>query len=84
MQREDLRRWVAGHRAAQQREREEAFATGPQPKAAIASALALVALAGRLHGWPIPEDDVDRREDAAARAAWDHLRAALLNHDRRG
>ncbi len=79
--RQDLRRWVQGHRAAQQREREEAIATGPQPEVAIASALALVALAGRLHGWPIPEDEVDRREDAATRVAWDRLRAALLSRD---
>jgi hypothetical protein len=84
MQREDLRRWVDGHRAAQRRERDEAIAAGPQPGAAIGSALALVALAGRLHGWPIAEDQVERREDAAARAAWDRLRAARLSDDRAG
>jgi len=84
MQRDDLRRWVDGHRAAQQREREEAMATGARPAAAIASALALIALAGRLHGWPIPEDEVDVREDEAARSAWDRLRAALLSRDQPG
>jgi hypothetical protein len=76
--REDVRRWVTGHRAAQAREQEQASADGPQPAAAVAAALALVALAGRLHGWPIAPDAIDLRDDAAARARWDRLRATLL------
>ena len=84
MLREDLRRWVEGHRAAEQRQRDEAMKAGPRPEAAIASALALVALTGRLHGWPVPQSEADRRDDAAVRATWDRLRAALLVRDRPG
>ena len=36
----------------------------------------LVALFGRLHGWPAPEDDVSRREDARMYDCWYRLRAA--------
>jgi hypothetical protein len=84
MRREDVRRWIAGYRAGQERERLEVLAAAPEPKAAIEGALALVALAGRLHGWPLPEDDVDRGEDDAARATWNRLRAVLLTRDRKG
>jgi hypothetical protein len=84
MRREDARRWVAGYRAAQDRERHEAMATGPEVGAAVASALALIALGGRLHGWPIPDDEIDRREDALVRERWDRLRAVLLGRVRAG
>jgi hypothetical protein len=43
----------------------------------IAQALALVALYGRLHGWPAPEDTVSRREDAQMYERWSRLRHAL-------
>jgi hypothetical protein len=78
----DLRRWVDGYRAAQERERREALSVGPEPGTAVASALALVALAGRLHGWPIAPDEADRRESAAALASWDRLRAVVLSRGR--
>jgi hypothetical protein len=81
---EDVRRWVAARRAAEAREREEARERGPSAPAAIASALALIALAGRLHGWPLPEDEVSRREEARARGAWARLRAAARGHGRAG
>jgi hypothetical protein len=81
---EELRRWVGRYRAAQQRELEEAPVIGPRPQAAIASALALVALAGRLHGWPVAADGIDRRDDAIALDRWDRLRAVLLRRERTG
>ena len=73
----EIRRWVASHQAAEARERAEMRAAGPAPAEAIAGALALIALAGRLHGWPLPEDAVSRREDALAYGCWTRLRARL-------
>jgi hypothetical protein len=73
---EDLRRWVEDKRAAEAREREAArgssFARDP-----IRAALDLIAIAGRLHGWPIPPDPVRQREDDLARERWARLRKAL-------
>lgn len=73
---ENLRRWVEDKRAAEVREREAArggsFARDP-----VRAALDLIAIAGRLHGWPIPPDAVRRREDEIARERWSRLRRAL-------
>lgn len=74
----DIRRWVQAHRAAQLRERDELRHHPPSAAEAIQRGLALVALFGRLHGWPAPEDDYTRREQAARIQAWDRLRAALV------
>lgn len=80
MKAEDVRRWLGGRRAAAERERREA-ATAPLPgEAGIARALALIALAGRLHGWPLPEDERSRREDRQAYDAWARLRRARPVH----
>ncbi len=75
----DIRRWVQAQRAGQLREREELRHHPPTPAEAIRDALALVALFGRLHGWPAPEDDYTRREQAARIGAWDRVRAVLLH-----
>jgi hypothetical protein len=75
MKPEDLLSWVQSRRAAEERERQELRETGPSSAWAVQSALALVALTGRLHGWPPPEDAVTVREDALARARWDRVRA---------
>jgi Flp pilus assembly protein TadD len=65
----NLRRWVEDRRAVAARERAEARSTAPADSS-IAQALALVALYGRLHGWPVPEDAISRREDAQAYDRW--------------
>lgn len=77
MRAEDVRRWLASHRAAEERELAESRRAGPDPAWAIASALALVALTGRLHGWPVPEDEVTHREDMQGYEQWARLRSAL-------
>jgi len=74
---EDLRRWIGDRRAAEARERAEQRQAGPSPATAIAQALALIALAGRLQGWPPPDDPIGRHEDAEGYRRWDRLRAAL-------
>jgi len=71
-----MRRWLESRRAAMRREMAEARAEGPRPAWAIRSALALVALTGRLHGWPVPETEADRREDEGVRERWARLRRA--------
>jgi hypothetical protein len=73
---EDLRRWVADRRLAGEREREEARRSGFD-RDPIRSSLELIDLAARLHGWPVPEDRVRRREDELARDRWIRLRRAL-------
>lgn len=73
---EDLRRWVEDRRAAGERERQQARAGG-FARDPIRAALDLIAVAGRLHGWPIPEDPVRQREDELARERWARLRQAL-------
>jgi Nucleotidyltransferase of unknown function (DUF6036) len=55
MRPEDLLRWLESRRAAERREKLETRQAGPDSAAAIRSALALAALARRLHGWPLPE-----------------------------
>lgn len=84
MSNDDLRRWMNDRRAMAVVERREARSAPPEPGTAIAFALALVALSGRLHGWPVPDDPVSAREDDLARASWAKLRLALENRGRRG
>jgi len=81
---DDLRRWVHDRRAAAAFERSEVRSAPTATTGAIAGALALVALSGRLHGWPIPDDPVSRREDELARARWARLRSALGGRGRFG
>lgn len=76
MRPEDLRRWVEDQRAAAVRERAAVRAGGFSPDP-IAAGLDLIDLAADLHGWPIPEDPVTRREDELARERWVRLRRAL-------
>jgi len=75
MDRLAVRRWVMSRRAAEAREREE-NRRAPDGAAAVRFALALIALDGRLHGWPREEDLVSQREDELARARWARLRTA--------
>jgi len=82
MSREDLRRWVEGHRAAQRRERAEAAAAGHEPATAIRHALALIALGGRLDVLAAAKDAAERRDEEVARASWTRLRTALLKRAR--
>lgn len=72
-----LRRWVEDKRVVEARERAEARSTAAFQPDAIAQALALVALYGRLHGWPASDDEVSRREDAQMYDRWRRLRIAL-------
>lgn len=76
MRQDDLRRWVSDQRAAAERERAEARGRSFSPDA-IEAALDLITLGSDLHGWPMPDDLVTRREDELARERWVRLRHAL-------
>lgn len=73
---EDLRRWAENHRAAVERERVE-IRGGAYVEDPIKAGLGLIALAARLHGWPIPRAAVGQREDEAKWEAWARLREGL-------
>jgi hypothetical protein len=70
-----VRRWMAARRAAEGYERRLA---GPaaEPGVCWRRTLSLFALLGRMIGWPVPPDDLRRREDASAADAWLRLREA--------
>ena len=74
----DIQRWAKAYRAVQEREREELRLHPTSSAMAIKSALALIALNGRLHGWPPAEDEYSRLERVMHIACWDRLRATLL------
>jgi len=71
----DIRRWVEQRRLASRREEEESAGAVPPPEDAFARGLRMIALAGSLHGWPLPEDEASREADRQARARWSRLRA---------
>jgi len=71
-----LRRWVEDRRAAESRERAERRSAGASSAETIAQALALVALYGRLHGWPAREDEISCREDLQMYERWHRLKIA--------
>lgn len=73
---EDLRRWIEARRRAAERERAEAR-QAPLVTDPIQAALALIAVAGSVQGWPALEDPVSIREDAAMYDRWTTLRRRL-------
>ena len=74
---EDVRRWVAGHRAAERRRHDDERGRPPAPEEALAAGLDLLALVGDVRGWPLPEEPGRRQRVEATRRAWTLLRARL-------
>ncbi len=74
----DLRRWVDDRRAVARLEQALVADTWGPPAQAIAAALSLIALEGRLHGWPPPSDLVTEREDQAMWERFARLRAKFV------
>lgn len=70
----DIRDWVARRRFAAEREVEERAARVPPPEVAFRRGLEMIELAARLHGWPIPEDELDAAQDRAGYERWRRLR----------
>ena len=82
MRADELRRWAASRRSAEEHEF-EASQPAPDPETSWRQALSLFALLGRMVGWPVPPDAVRSREDAQAFDAWTRLRRAYrVAHDR--
>ena len=72
-----VRRWVEDKQAVEAHERAESCSAAASARETVSQALALVALYGRLHGWPAAEDDVSCREDEQMYERWHRLRTAL-------
>ena len=68
---------MEARRAAEERERREARNHQAGSADSIRAALALIALAGQLQGWPPSEDPSSLREDALAYERWQRLRQRL-------
>jgi hypothetical protein len=71
----EVRDWLAGWQVVETLERQERRATPADPRRSVEQALGLIALWGRLHGWPAERDRVAERGVEAARRAWSRLHA---------
>ena len=74
--RADLVRWIEQRRAAARREADEQRERGPNVEQSIAQGLALIALAGRQFGWPVPDDPFSEAQDLEAYRRWARLKRA--------
>ena len=74
----DLRRWVENRRIMARVEQAHLADTWGPPAQAIKAALNLIALEGRLHGWPASPDPVTDREDHAMWERFARLRARFV------
>jgi hypothetical protein len=70
-------RWLAGRRAAEQRERLERCDVSVSPARSFEQAAALIDLAARRHGWPLPCDAAAEEEDLKFHLIWAKLRNRL-------
>jgi predicted ATP-grasp superfamily ATP-dependent carboligase len=69
----DVHEWIEARRALEAHERRSAAPASP-PDVSWRQALSLIALVDKMIGWPVPTDEVRRREDAMAADAWRRLR----------
>jgi hypothetical protein len=74
---ESIRRWIKSRRAAERWERDVSVENTPSPAESVARALDLITLAASVHGWTLPSDPVNAREDARAYERWVRLRTRL-------
>ena len=79
MRASDVRRWVEGRREAEARDLASLQPAGDAQRS-WSQALALFALLGRMVSWPVPPDDIRRREDAEVASAWAKIRSASRQH----
>ena len=72
--REKVQGYLAGHRAAAQRQRELLTERGAQPAQAVPECLDALYALERLGVWPGPRDAVHEREVETVRARWAALK----------
>lgn len=75
MTKASLRHWIAGFEAAAEIDRRELLDHPASSQETLERLVSLVGFAVELHGWPLPQDSVAKRELAAACDSWDRLRA---------
>ncbi|MET0852856.1 MAG: hypothetical protein ABW020_17090 [Candidatus Rokuibacteriota bacterium] len=76
MDRERVRRWIAGFEAVEAADREERRRHGPDPAWSIRIALSMIEAARSAPGGA-PVDPTRAADDARVRATWARLRARL-------
>ncbi len=65
-----VRRFLAGHRAAEERQRRLVEERGPLPAQAVAECLDVLAALERNGSWPGPRDAVQEQDVRRVRALW--------------
>ncbi len=73
-ERTELSRWIAGRRAAEERERDEVRDRPISPTGAFMAVRALIAFSAALHGWPLQAGPDDESESLAFHVLWARLR----------
>ena len=73
----ELKAWIDIRRGVAEAERRATRGEPMEPGTCLERTLALVALYGRLHGWPPPEDAVSLREAEMVRRNWSRVRACF-------
>jgi hypothetical protein len=71
---ETVKRFLAGHREAELRQRRLLAERGAQPEQAVAECLDALAALERLGVWPGRRDPVNEREAVQVRARWARLK----------
>ena len=69
-----VKRFLAGHRAAESRQRQLVEERGALPEQAIAECLDALAALERMGVWPGPRDPVNEREADQVRQRWAKLK----------
>jgi hypothetical protein len=72
-----IRQWAEDRNAASVVEARELSASTGTPAQSFAAALSLLALYAHLHGWPPPDDPIDRRDNLEVWSRFARLRARL-------
>ncbi len=75
---DDVRRWAENRRIANVVEVRDLIEHWGEPQRSVQAAFELLNLWGALHGWPPPEDPIDRREDAVVRERFARLRRPFV------